>query len=153
VDGDKRGIKGYPDMFTDAIDMLHQVTLLNTIDWRGLMGASTLQFTVHDKVTGSDDDRTRITRATPSASPCYREIIVKTSVIEAAAFSSRSLRIVAISKNFEGGNTPKTFSTMTVEPLVLPEKSAPDFDKKMYDEVQRAFVAAMRKFMIAQSFH
>jgi hypothetical protein len=57
-------------------------------------------------------------------------------------------------KKFDGtGALPVNFSSMSMAKIEVPEKSAPDFDEKMHDAVHKAFLVAVNKFVIMQSFH
>ncbi|MBU6266671.1 MAG: hypothetical protein KGN34_03960 [Sphingomonadales bacterium] len=152
VDGARRGIKGYPDLHAEALDTAQQVRLLTTIDWRGLTGDPALAVTVHAAPTGSDDDRGRAARLVADSPACYREIIVTSSLVEAAAFSSRSIRILVLRKTFEGAGAPANFSSMAQAVIALPEKAADD-DPRIPAAMQDAFLVAARKFAVMQSFH
>lgn len=154
VDGDKRGIKGYPEMYTGEVDMAHQVAAFRQIDWNAWADAVTYVVTVHESATGADDDRLRATRLVPGDSACYREFIVSSVLIEAATFSSRSVRLVGLMKKFDAsGQKPSTFTSMVKADLVLPDKSSANFEIEVRKNTREAFAAAVNKFMVAQSFH
>jgi hypothetical protein len=154
VDGNRRGIKGYPNLYADALDTPQQVRLLSQIDWPAQTGDPGVHVTIHQVPTGSDDDRTRTSRLIADAGSCYREIIITASLVEAETFSSQSVRVVVLRKRFDGvGVSPVNFSTMSMAKIEVPEKNVPEFDEKMGDAVRNAFLAAFKKVIIIQSFH
>lgn len=153
TDGDRRGIKGYPHIHAEALGLPEQVRLLRTIDWAGETGQRADLVTVHDSPSPSDDDRTRTSRLVPGAG-CYREIIVTSAIIEAAAMSNQSVRIVALRKSFDAsGAVPVNFSSMTSVKVEMPDKKDPAFDEKVVAAMQAGYLAAVRKFIVLQSFH
>jgi hypothetical protein len=158
VDGARRGVKGYPDLHANALDTEQQARLLATVDWRGAFNDPTLVVAVHPAPTGSADDRSRTSRlvAESSASPCYRELIIATSIVESEVFSKQSVRILALRKRFDGvGSMPVNFSSMSEAAIMFSDadKAAPDADARMDAAVQAAFVSAVSKFAVMQSFH
>ncbi len=154
IDGDKRGIKGYPNMYADELDMQHQIDAFRQIDWKTWSDIPNLVITIHENVTGSDDDRLRKTKLVPNSSACYRELIISSVLIEAATFSSRSVRLIALMKKFGStGNDTSTFMSMTRVDVAIPDKSNTSFEKSIRNNVKEAFMATVNKFMVAQSFH
>lgn len=157
VDGARRGIKGYPDFHADALDTGHQARLLASIDWRSAFNDPNLVVVIHDAPTGSEDDRSRTSRLTAGgSSPCYRELIISSLIVESAVFSKQSVRVLALRKRFDGaGAAPVNFSSMSQAPIGFTEadKAAPDAGARMDAAVQAAFVAAVGKFAVMQSFH
>jgi|GEM_PF-1691254 len=154
VDGNQRGIKGYPDMKPDALDAQGQARLLSQIDWHAQTSDPNLRVVIHQIPTGSDDDRKRTSRLLTDTAPCYRELIITGSVVEANVLSSNSVRIVALRKKFDGANaSPVNFATMSMVVFQVPEKNGADFDARMRSAVQDAYLAAVNKFIVMQSFH
>jgi len=157
VDGAKRGVKGYPDLHASALDTGQQARLLATIDWRGAFGDPGLVVVVHAAPTGSADDRTRASRlSAEDSSPCYRELIISSSIVESEVFSKQSVRILALRKRFDGaGSAPANFSSMSEAAVQLSDadKAAGDSSARMDAAVQAAFIAAVNKFAVMQSFH
>jgi hypothetical protein len=156
VDGARRGIKGYPDLHAEALDTAQQARLLATIDWRGAAGDPTLTVVVHPAPTGSDNDRARTVRLVGGSGTCYREVIITSSIVEAAAFSTRSVRVLALRKRFDGaGGAPVNFSSMSEAVIQFSDadKAAKDADARMDAAAQSAFVKAVGKFAVMQSFH
>ena len=152
VDGAQRGIKGYPDLRAVAIDTAQQVQILSALDWREISGDPTLVVVVHPQPTGSDDDRSRTTRLIADGPACYRELIITSSLVESAVFSTRSVRILVLRKTFDGAAPPTNFSTMTKSVITLPEKVQPG-DPQIDIATRAAFADAAHKFAVAQSFH
>jgi len=152
VDGAQRGIKGYPDLRAGAIDTAQQVQILAALDWRDISGDPNLVVVVHPEPTGSDDDRSRTKRLVVDGHVCYRELIITSSLVEAAVFSTRSVRILALRKTFDGSAPPTNFSSMTKAVITLPEKIQPN-DPQIDIATRAAFAVAVRKFAVAQSFH
>ncbi len=157
VDGAKRGVKGYPDLHASALDTEQQARLLATIDWRGAFNDSALVVVVHTAPTGSADDRSRASRlVAEGSSPCYRELIIASSIVESEVFSNQSVRVLALRKRFDGeGSNPANFSSMSEAAIVFSDadKSAADASARMDAAVQAAFVTAVNKFAVMQSFH
>jgi hypothetical protein len=90
------------------------------------------------------------------APPCYRELIITSSIIESEVFSKQSVRILALRKRFDGaGAAPVNFSSMSEAAIQVSDqdKAAPDAGARMDAAVQAAFVAAVDKFAVMQSFH
>jgi hypothetical protein len=157
VDGARRGVNGYPDLHAEALDAQQQARLLATIDWRGAFNDPALVVVFHVPPTGSADDRTRTSRlVAQSSAPCYRELIIVSSIIESEVFSETSVRILALRKKFDGADAaPVNFSSMSQEKIAFSDldKAAPDANARMDAAVQAAFVSAAKKFAVMQSFH
>ena len=156
VDGARRGVKGYPDLHANALDTGQQARLLATIDWLGAIGDPSVVVVIHATPTGSDDDRSRTTRLVAEGSPCYREMIIASSIVESEVFSNLSVRILALRKRFDGaGSAPANFSSMSQAAVLFSDtdKAAGDASARMDAAVQAAFVAAVNKFAVMQSFH
>ena len=157
VDGARRGVKGYPDLHANALDTGQQTRLLATIDWRGAFSDPALVVVVHATPTGSDDDRFRTSRlVAEGSSPCYRELIIASSIVESEVFSKQSVRILALRKRFDGaGSAPANFSSMSEAAVQFSyaDKAAADSSTRMDAAVQAAFVSAVGKFAVMQSFH
>ena len=157
VDGAQRGIKGYPDLHANALDIGQQVRLLATVDWRGAFNDPALVVVVHPRPTGSDDDRSRTSRlVAEGSSACYRELIIVSSIVESEVFSNQSVRILALRKRFDSvGSAPVNFSSMSEAaiPFTDADKAAADSAARMDAAVQTAFVSAVSKFATMQSFH
>jgi hypothetical protein len=157
VDGARRGKTGYPNLHADALDTGQQARLLSTIDWRDAFGDPEMIVVVHAAPTGSADDRSRTSRlVAESSSPCYRELIIASSMVESAVFAKQSVRVLGLRKRFDGaGSAPVNFSSMSEAPVLLPDEaenarpSSADVDAA----VQTAFVSAVKKFAVMQSFH
>jgi len=152
VDGARRGIKGYPDLRADAIDSEQQALILKQIDWRAIHHDPELEVVVHQAPTGSEDDRGRTSRLVSNGSACYREIVVTSSLVEAATFSTRSVRILALRKTFEGDAAPVNFSSMAKAVITLPEQIQAG-DPLIDEATRKAFAEAIGKFAVMQSFH
>lgn len=154
IDGNRRGIKGYPATYAEVLDTPGQVGLLGQIDWPTQTGDPGLQVSIHPATTGGDDDRTRTSRLISDSGACYQEIIITSSIIEMNVMASRSVRIVGLRKKFSGpGTSPVNFSAMSMAKIEVPDKTVPDFDEKMRLATRDAFLVAVKKFVIMQSFH
>lgn len=157
VDGARRGVKGYPDLHANALDAREQARLLAGVDWRGAFNDPALVVIVHDAPSGSDDDRSRASRLVAAGSPaCYREVIIASSIIESEVFSRLSVRVLALRKRFDGqGAAPVNFSSMSEAAIAISDadKAAPDAGGRMDAAVRAAFVSAVGKFAVMQSFH
>ena len=157
VDGARRGVKGYPDLHANALDTGQQALLLATIDWLAAFSDPALVVVVHAAPTGSDDDRSRTSRlVAEGSSPCYRELIITSSIVESEVFSKQSVRILALRKRFDGaGSAPANFSSMSESTILFSDqdKAAADASARMDAAVQAAFIVAVNKFAVMQSFH
>jgi len=157
IDGARRGMRGYPDLHSDALDTANQVRLLNKIDWRGAFSDPALVVVVHTGPPGPADDRARTSRlVSDSASPCYREVIIASSFVESEVFSKQSVRILGLRKRFDGtASAPANFSSMSEAPILYSDddKAAADASARLDEAVRAAFVVAVNKFAVMQSFH
>ena len=66
------------------------------------------------------------------------------------------MRVLALRKRFDGeGSNPANFSSMSEAAIVFSDadKSAADASARMDAAVQAAFVTAVNKFAVMQSFH
>ncbi|HXU98944.1 MAG TPA: hypothetical protein VG166_00420 [Caulobacteraceae bacterium] len=157
VDGARRGMKGYPDQHANALDTAQQARLLAAIDWRGAFGDPSLVVVVHATPTGSADDRSRAGRlVAEGSSPCYRELIITSSIVESEVFSKASVRILALRKRFDGaGAAPANFTSMSESAILFSDadKAAADAGARMDAAVQGAWALAVGKFAVMQSFH
>ncbi|HWU02685.1 MAG TPA: hypothetical protein VN222_08115 [Novosphingobium sp.] len=139
-------------MRADAIDTAQQATVLKSIDWRGIAADPNLDVVVHDTPVAEGDDRARTTRLMRESPACYSELIITTSMVEAAAFSTRSVRILALRKTFNGDAPPLNFSSMAKAVIELPEQVKPG-DPRIDEATRKAFASAIYKFAVMQSFH
>lgn len=157
VDGARRGVKGYPDLHANALDTAQQARLLGAIDWHRAFNDPSLVVVVHAAPTGSADDRSRTSRlVAEGSSPCYRELIITSSIVESEVFSKQSVRILALRKRFDGaGSAPANFSSMSESAILFSDqdKAAADASARMDAAVEAAFVVAVNKFAVMQSFH
>jgi hypothetical protein len=157
VDGAQRGVKGYPDLHANALDVGQQARLLATIDWRRAFNDPALVVVVHDAPAAGDDNRSRTSRlVAEGSSPCYRELIVANSIVESEVFAKESVRVLALRKRFDGvGSAPVNFSSMSQAAVVLTEadRAAADANARIDAALQAAFVSAVSKFAVMQSFH
>lgn len=154
IDGNRRGINGYPATYAEVLDTPGQVSLLGQIDWPTQVGDPGVQVSIHPAPTGGDDDRTRTSRLISDSGTCYQEIIIASSIVELNVMASRSVRIVGLRKKFSGpGTPPVNFSAMSMAKIEVPDKTGPDFDEKMRLATRNAFLIAVKKFVIMQSFH
>ena len=156
VDGARRGLKGYPNLHADALDTAQQVSLLAHIDWPGAFNDPSLVVVVHPAPTGSADDRARTDRlVAQGSSPCYRELIITSSVVESEVFAARSVRILALRKRFDGAAAPANFASMSEAAIYFTDedKAAADASARMDAAVRAAFAQAVAKFAVMQSFH
>jgi hypothetical protein len=155
VDGARRGKRGYPNLHANALDTARQARLLASIDWRAAFNDPSLVVVVHAAPTGSADDRSRTSRLV-AAGPCYRELIITSSIVESEVFSKLSVRILALRKRFDGaGSAPANFSSMSDSAILFSDedKAAVDASARMDAAVQAAFALAVDKFAVMQSFH
>jgi len=141
-------------MYAEALGTPQQASLLSQVDWQKQSSDPNLRVVVHLSTTGTDDDRTRTTRLVAGGGACYRELIITSLVVESAAMSSQSVRVMAIRKRFDGADAVSVnFSSMAMANVPIPEKTGPDFDDRMRAAVQGAFQAAIVKFMKIQNNH
>lgn len=156
VDGARRGMKGYPDMHAGLLDTAQQARLIATIDWRGILGDPALAVVIHPAAPDPGDDRGRTARLVADRPACYSELIITSSIVESAVFSTKSVRIQALRKRFDGaGSAPVNFSSMSQGIIRFSDedKAAKDADQRWDAAVQAAFVDAVTKFGVMQSFH
>jgi hypothetical protein len=149
VDGDRRGIKGYPAMHGEVLNTVVQQQLLNDIDWPGLLNRPGLSVVVHDEPPAPQDDVGRTTPLIIDRPDCYQELLVHSVFVEGAAFSAKSVRVMIIAKGWQSSDaSPKTYSAMANE--------AVNFDSQDNGVIERSlkngFVASVRKTLTASYF-
>lgn len=149
VDGDRRGIKGYPAMHGEVLNAAVQQQLLNDIDWPGLLNRPGLSVVVHDQPPAPQDDVGRTTPLITDRPDCYHELLVHSVFVEGAAFSAKSVRVMIIAKGWQGPNAlPRNYSAMANE--------AVNFDSQDNGVIERSlkngFVASVRKTLMASYF-
>jgi hypothetical protein len=145
VDGDKRGIKGYPALHADVLTTGVQRQLLSAIDWRELLGRSNLTVVVHDQPPPAADDQGRTTAIVQDHPGCYQELLVHSVLVERAVFSKTTVRLMVISKDWRGSSSePSTYSAMVDAPVDL----AADADTSL----KGGFVESVRKILMTKYF-
>ena len=150
VDGDKRGIKGYPDLHGAVLSAAVKQQLLRDIDWRGLAELPPASVIVHDGPPEPGDDFGRTTPLIADRPDCYAELIVHSVFVERAALSDTTVRVVAITKRWQDrGAPPKTYSLMT--------KERADFGAGDGQTVERAlkgaFTGSIRQVLKSSYYH
>ena len=149
VDGDKRGIKGYPAMHSDVLTTAVQHQLLEKIDWSGLLATQNLSVVVHDRPPPSDDDQARIAPLTADRPDCYGELIVHSVLVERAVFSATTVRLMIIAKKWRGRTgQPSTFSVMSNEKVKLDSQDMETLETSM----KNGFAASVAKTLSNQYF-
>ena len=148
VDGDKRGIKGYPDMHGAALNSAAQRELLARIDWAERRRLPGLAVVVHDAPPPSSDDIGRTTALLADRPGCYDEVLVHSVFIEGATFSSKSVRLMMIAKRWRGSARPDTYSAMSVEKVVLTDKDPAVIEKSLKD----GFASAIHQYLRDEHF-
>jgi hypothetical protein len=149
VDGDKRGIKGYPALHSEVLTTSVQRQLLDQIDWSNRLGMPKLSVVVHDQPPAPQDDQTRAVPLIADQSDCYEELIVHSVLVERAVFSATTVRLMIIAKKWRGRNAqPTTFSVMTNDKVELDNRNANMVQTSLKD----GFVASVGKALNADYF-
>jgi hypothetical protein len=142
VDGDKRGIKGYPALHGEVLTTAVQHQLLANIDWSNRLATPNLAVVVHDQPPPAQDDLDRTAPLIADRPDCYDELIVHSVFVERAVFSATSVRLVIIGKKWSGQNTePSTFSLMTDQKVRLDDQHPDNLESSLKD----GFVASLGK--------
>ena len=150
VDGDRRGIKGYPDLHSGVLSTAVQQQLLQSIDWKKLAEVPASSVIVHDAPPEPGDDLGRTTPLIADRPDCYAELIVHSVFVERAAFSATTVRVMAISKSWRDKlAAPKTYSMMANERA--------DFGSGGEQTVERslkgAFTGSIQRVLDSSYFH
>ena len=149
VDGDKRGIKGYPAMHADVLSTSVQSQLLASIDWANLRPTPHLKVVVHDAPPPPQDDLARVVPLMGDATECYDELLVHSVLIEGAAFSAKSVRVMMIAKRWRAPERrPATYGAMSVQNLDLGQVTPEGVEATLKAE----FLAAVRKYLRDEHF-
>jgi hypothetical protein len=150
VDGDRRGIKGYPDLHGRVLSTAVQQQLLRDIDWKTWAELPAASVVVHDQPPEAADDLGRTTPLITDRPDCYTELIVHSVFVERAALSTTTVRVMAITKRWQGNlTTPKTYSLMTHERA---EFGAGD-EQSIERSLKGAFTASIQQLLRSSYFH
>lgn len=142
VDGDKRGIKGYPALHGEMLTTAIQHELLTNIDWSNGLAKPRLAVVVHDQPPPIQNDLDRTAPLIADRPDCYDELIVHSVFVERAVFSATSVRLVLIGKKWSGQNgQPSTFSLMTDQKVKLDDRHPDNLEASLKD----GFVASLEK--------
>jgi hypothetical protein len=146
VDGDRRGIKGYPAMHAEVLSTAVQEQLLSTMNWAELLSRPGLSVIVHEQPPFPQDDVARAAPLTADRPGCHQELLIHSVFVEKAALSSTSVRVIAIAKTWHVSETrPSTFSAMANEKVDV--SGQPDA------MIKEGFLASVRKLLNATYFH
>lgn len=149
VDGDRRGIAGYPNMHGAALDTAAQRRLLGSIDWAKLLDTPASAVVLHDSPPEPQDQLARAVPLMAGAPACYDELIIHSVFVEGAALSSKSVRLLLIAKRWRAQQeAPLTYSTMTVAKA---DFNAAD-DAAIDASLRAGFVAAINQFLGKRHF-
>jgi hypothetical protein len=149
VDGDRRGIKGYPAMHGEVLTTPIQQQLLTSIDWPAILTRRALSVVVHDQPPEPQDDVARTTSLIANRPDCYQELLVHSVLVEGAAFSARSVRVMIIAKSWQSANaSPATYSAMANEPVNFDSQNSAVIETSL----KNGFVASVRKTLMASYF-
>ena len=149
VDGDKRGIKGYPRMYSDVLSTAAQRELLQDVDWAERRTTPGLNVVVHDSPPPPDDHLGRTTALIAGHPDCYDELLIHSVFVEGAAFSSKTVRLMVYAKRWRGvGGMPATYSAMSIEKVVLTDKDPAVIEKSLKD----GFTSAIGQYLRDEHF-
>lgn len=111
--GAVNGREGYPSVPAKPIDSAAQRAVLGGMDLATLFDLKGYKVIVHDEALESRTIRSTPGRFTPSASPCYTELVIDTIVFQQDVIEGRFLKMLARFRDFgTGGDTPRrTFGT------------------------------------------
>jgi hypothetical protein len=149
VNGDKRGIKGYPQMHSDVLTTAAQHDLLQQIDWAKGLARPNISVVIHDQPPEPQDDRTRTQPLIAERPACYEEFILHSVFVERAALSASTVRVVVIGKSWrDPAAPPKTYSVMMDEKVSLGGQD----DKLVEQSVKAGFLGSIHKALVSSSF-
>jgi hypothetical protein len=149
VDGDRRGIKGYPVMHAELLSTAIQEQLLKAIDWPQLLATPGLSVTVHEQPPEPEDDQSRTSPLITDRPACYEELIVHSVLVERAALSASTVRVMVIAKKWRGQDAqPRTYTIMTDQRVDIANA-----DKGAVEtSLKSGFVASIEKVLKSNSF-
>ncbi|HEV2595757.1 MAG TPA: hypothetical protein VGU01_11200 [Sphingomicrobium sp.] len=149
VDGDKRGIRGYPAMHADVLNTAAQRALLAKIDWAELRAMPGLKIVIHDAPPPPQDDLARDVPLIGNHVGCYDELLVHSVLVERATFSSRSVRVMMIAKRWRSPDwRAATYGAMSVDTVDL---GAGDVSATQA-ALEAGFTSAIHKFIRDEHF-
>lgn len=145
VDGDRRGIKGYPALHAEVLTTAVQRQLLTNMDWPKLLTRPGVSVVVHDQPPSAQDDQARSVPLIADRPSCYQELLLHSVFVEKAALSTSSVRVMIIAKTWHGAEAaPSTFSAMAEEKVNLTGDPGPS--------IKQGFSASVRKLLRAGYF-
>lgn len=149
VDGDRRGIKHYPVMHAEILSTAAQQQLLTSIDWAKLLAAPGLSVVVHEQAPEAQDDRSRTARLIGDAPTCYDEVIIHSVLVERAALSANTVRVMIIAKKWRGpGSAPLTHTIMATERVDLDGQT----NEIVEASIKSGFVTSIEKILGSSYF-
>jgi len=150
VNGDRRGIKGYPDLHGDVLSTAVQQQLLKEVDWPTLAELPASSVVVHDAPPAAADDLARTTPLIANAPECYGELIIHSVFVERAAFSATTVRVMVIAKRWQAKlSSPKTYSMMTDHRANFGTGDKPAVELSL----KTAFISSVQQVLSAKYFH
>lgn len=142
VNGDKRGIKGYPNMRASVLATGVQRDLLNRVDWSGQLAVPGLAVVVHEQPPEAQDDLARATPLVADRPACYAEVLIHSVLVESEVFSANTVRVMLVFKLWKASAVrPWTYTTMDTEKVRL-DRDAPDLAET---SLKDGFAAAVSK--------
>lgn len=148
VDGDKRGIKGYPDMHGSTLNVAAQHDLLTKFDWTSRRRQPGLTVVVHDAPPPPSDDIGRTSALIADHPSCYDELLVHSVFVEGATFSSTSVRLMMVAKRWRGPSPPATYTAMSVEKIDLKATEPGAIEASL----RSGFVSAIDRYLQDEHF-
>lgn len=149
VDGDKRGFKGYPRMYSEVLNTAAQSDLLQSVDWAEKRTMPGLTVVVHDAPPPPNDDLARTTALISDRPDCYDELIIRSVFVEGAALSSKTVRLMVFAKRWRGAaGPPSTYSAMSIGKIVLADKDPAVIEKSLKD----GFMFAIGQYLRDEHF-
>lgn len=149
VDGDRRGIAGYPNMHGAALDTAAQRRLLGGIDWARMQDGAARAIVLHDAPPQPQDELGRTKPLIADAPACYDELIVHSVFVEGAALSSKSVRLLIIAKRWR----PEQANALTFSAMTVAKADYNVADNAAIDASLRAgFVTAIGQFLSGRHF-
>jgi hypothetical protein len=123
--------------------------LLTGLNWPDLLNRRGLSVIVHEQPPEAQDDLSRTMPLVADRPACYLELLVHSVLVERAAFSSTSVRVMVIGKTWAAPDSPpKTYSAMANASVDL---SSPDAGV-IEGALKNGFVASIRKTLTSSYF-
>jgi len=136
-------------MHAEVLTTPTQQQLLQSLNWSELIDFPRLSVVVHETAAPDQDDRTRTEPLIGDRPGCYEELVIHSVLVERAAMSSTTVRVMVIGKRWRSlGAPPETYSVMRYEIVSLEGSDV----TKTEASLKNGFVDAIKRVLTSKFF-